>query len=164
MPRFKPVHLPNSSPVTIIRFMKKALPLGLLLCFVFSLFSTTSTFANDGSNRPAANHRPYEPTTVAPSTGQTQGFWGSLWGDILGFFGHHDHHAAPSGPGAGVGLGSGSNAPGAGGSAPSAPSGAGAGGAGSPSVPVNGGLVLLLAAGLSFGIIQASKYKTAPQH
>jgi len=144
------------------------------MLIAFAILSTTTVLANDGNDAhhtpPAPSHKIWssEDARAASSQGGShgQGFWGDLWDSIKSLFGHHHHSNRPTPGDHGnpppSSFGDGNTAGGApcppgGSSAPAGPSGPG-----SPSVPIDGGLSILLAAGVGLGVKKArDSYKAA---
>jgi hypothetical protein len=129
--------------------MQKSIPATVCFLCLFTFLIISSVSANDGH----LIHKNFHPTNPVSST---QRSWlGNIWQDIGDFFSHlfgHDH-AAPGYPGGKTAPG-GTTAPG-GSPAPAAP--------GSPSVPINGGIGLLLVAGIGLGVKMArDRYKPVP--
>jgi hypothetical protein len=141
--------------------MQKAIRTTLFFVCLFTVLITSSASANDGKGGnhgapaqpvPGIVHKGLHSADVDAKSGPEKGWLGNL-GDQIGdffsqLFGHHHHPSPGNHPG-------GESAP-----APAAPGGSSA--PGSPSVPFDGGIGLLLAAGLGLGLKMArDRYRTA---
>ena len=134
--------------------MQKAIRTTLFFVCLFTVLITNSASANDGKggnhgpdarNLPGLVHKGVHGSDVDAKSGSEKGWLGNLGDEIGDFFsqlfGHHHHPSPGNHPG-------GESAP-----APAAPGGSSA--PGSPSVPFDGGIGLLLAAGLGLGLKMA---------
>lgn len=151
--------------------MKKALRTVFLGLFVIPVLTTTTASANDGkegkkNTPPVSGHQDHDIRVNISKNGEEKSWWGDRWADIKDFFNHHDdkdkgdkdrddkdkdHHEP--GESSEPGGSTGSTEPG--GSTPGGSPAPGSGTPGSPSVPIDGGISLLLAAGIGLGVKKA---------
>ena len=140
--------------------MQKAIPYVLFFVCLFTMLITNSASANDGKGgnhgtpvqtSPGFAKRDLHRFDLDPKSGSERGWLGNLGKDIGDFFsqlfGHHHNHPSPGNHPGGV-------------ITPAAPASGGSAAPGSPSVPFDGGIGLLLAAGLGLGLKMArDRYK-----
>ena len=135
--------------------MKKALPVIIPILFLIFLIPTTTVSANDGDGRKTTsaydNHMfPHHGAIPTPQPFHGYNSEHSWWDNLMDRFGRHEEQ--------GGGLSSGTP-----GGPSSGPSSAGPG-SGGPAAPIDGGISLLLAAGIGLGVKKArDRYKNIHQ-
>jgi len=151
--------------------MKKALPFAIAMLFLCPLLTSTTASANDGGKSKGS------PSVLHQDHGKS---WiDKAWDDLMNLFkSHHDNgkdkdkgKGPDKGPGHRDGPGSGNNANGGGngngwgnggdGSGGYGGSGNGGSGGSSPSAPLDGGLSLLMIAGVGLGVKKTFRKKKA---